>query len=174
MFHGEEIQRGSSARSAVPLQSRGIGMKSLMLLLIFPLVAEAQMEPAASVVVSGPSGPLWQFGAGIRNNSWSYEARYGVGVAVGPNDGVAHLQSVAIYASEDVSNVFYWMVGFIHAHTWGTDGYYWGSDAYVHPRPFDRTYDSPAIGLGVGYKYAYVELQGYYPGVLLGIRVGIN
>ncbi len=155
-------------------------MKWILLLVFLPMLTEAQVqqkpavEPALSVVVSGPFAPLWQLGAGLRYGDWSYEARYGWGVPTGPNVGWGAFRTVALYARRHVSDMFYWMAGAMYA-------------SYKYTPPFSQpdfhstilyeyTWHSvtPALGLGVGYKFIFLELQAYYPGVLLGIRVGVN
>lgn len=148
-------------------------MKWILIALLVPLVAHGQVqrkpviEPAVSAVLSGPSGPLYQVGGGLRYAGWSYEVRYGWDMAVTENTERAFgFQSLGLYARNDVSNVFYWTLGYIHVHHWGIDG--------MSPRSFDWIIDSPALGLGVGYKYIFLELQAYYPGALIGIRVGVN
>ncbi|MCL5035190.1 MAG: hypothetical protein M1395_08840 [Bacteroidetes bacterium] len=155
-------------------------MKWILLVALFPVVAEGQVQrkpvikPAMSAVISGPFAPLWQLGAGVRYGDWSYEARYGGGVPIGPNVGWATFRSFALYARSDVSDIFYWMVGAMYAS-------YKHTTPYLQPDfhstiLYEYTWHSitPAIGLGVGYKYIFLELQAYYPGALVGIRVGVN
>ncbi len=141
-----------------------------------PMIAEARVqrkpviEPAASAVVSGPFGPLWQLGAGVRYGNWSCEARYGWGVPTAPNEGSGNLRTVALYARRHVSDTFYWMAGAMYSNY-----KYWPPNLQSSLL-YEHTWHSisPAAGLGVGYKYIFLEVQGYYPGVLLGIRVGVN
>ena len=156
-------------------------MKWILLAALFPVVAESQVQrkpviqPVLSVVYSGPSAPLYQVGGGLRYGKWSYEVRYGWDMAIGPNTGSASFYSVEVLARQHIcDDVFYWMAGVIYAR-------------YLYnPPAFDRglyfpglsvhTWNStsPALGLGVGYKYIFLELQAYYPGLLIGIRVGLN
>ena len=163
----------------VKMQVRQLGW--ILYFTFVPMIAEARVqrkpviEPAVSAVISGPFAPLWQLGAGVRYGKWSCEARYGFGLPIGPDVGNGGtFRNVALFARRDVSDVFYWMAGAMYA-----------SYKYTTPasRPdfrsssvYEHTWHSisPAAGLGVGYKYIFLEVQGYYPGVLLGIRVGVN
>ena len=155
-------------------------MKWILLVALFPVVAEGQVQrkpviqPVVSAVFSGPNGPLYQVGGGLRYGEWSYEVRYGWETAITANRGSGTFRSVAGFARENISDVFYWMAGAVYAN------YQFNSPAsdptYRGPALTEHTWHStsPAIGLGVGYKYIFLELQAYYPGVLIGIRVGVN
>ncbi|MCL4519619.1 MAG: hypothetical protein M1587_10525 [Thaumarchaeota archaeon] len=155
-------------------------MRWILLVVLLPMAAKAQgnrepvVEPAGSIVVSIPFAPMWQLGAGVKYGNWSYEGRYGWAELIGPNVGWGTFRSFAIYARSDVSDVFYWMVGPMYVSYEYTPPY---SQPDFHSTIlYEHTWHSitPAVGLGVGYKYIFLELQAYYPGLLLGIRVGVN
>lgn len=148
----------------------------VLLFAFIPVFAQAQprraakIEPVISAVLSGPNGPLFQVGGGLK----SYEIRYGWNMALTPNRGSGTFRSVAAFARQNVSDIFCWMAGAAYA------------DYQFHPPVSDPTYAgpaftehtwhslTPAVGLGVGYKFIFLELQAYYPGLLAGIRVGVN
>ncbi len=155
-------------------------MRWMILVALLPIATKAQVnkdpivEPTASIVVSVPFAPMWQLGAGVKYGDWSYEGRYGLAEVIGPNVGWGTFRSFALYARSDASNVFYWMAGAMYVSYRYTPPY---SQPNFHSgNLYEHTWHSitPAVGLGVGYKYIFLELQAYYPGVLVGIRVGVN